>query len=53
MERNYCFHCMNAKQAEPCAYCAKTGEYDAPVHHLKPGSVLREKYLIGKALGEG
>ena len=53
MERNYCTYCMNPKHAEPCESCGKSGEYDAPVHHLNPGSVLREKYLIGKAIGEG
>lgn len=53
MEQNYCFYCMNVKQAEPCSYCGKAGLYEAPVHHLRPGTVLRDKYLIGKALGEG
>ena len=53
MEQEYCYLCMSHKaENQACPNCGGTA-YEAPVHHLKPGTVLREKYMIGKALGEG
>ena len=52
---NICFGCaakMYASDICPvCGFDLKT--YVAEPHHLIPGSLLRERYLIGKALGEG
>lgn len=54
MSYNYCYFCMTRKEEnEKCPSCGKTTEYEASVHHLKQGTVLRDKYLIGKAIGEG
>lgn len=54
MGLDYCYLCMSHKTAdEKCPCCGESTEYEAPVHHLKPGTVLRDKYLIGKAIGEG
>lgn len=51
----YCFSCMEPLDAEgaPCRKCGRSPQYEAPAHHLKPGTVLQKKYLIGRALGEG
>ena len=54
MSVSYCCRCMSHKaENDKCPVCGDTTEYEAPVHHLKPGTVLRDKYLIGKAIGEG
>lgn len=38
-------------------FCVKCGfnnnTYEAPPHHLKPGTILAGKYIAGKAIGEG
>lgn len=54
MEKEYCYMCMSRRtDGETCPNCGNMGKYEAPVHHLRPGAVLRDRYLIGKALGEG
>lgn len=51
---DYCYLCMShTTENKKCPCCGESIEYEAPVHHLKPGTVLRDKYLIGKAIGEG
>ncbi len=51
----YCIHCMQAMAEgdEHCAACGKSQEIAVPEHHLKPGSILNGKYLVGSAIGEG
>ena len=51
----YCPYCMNpAADGQPCKVCGLTqGSYRAEPHHLPPGTVLKERYLIGRVLGEG
>ena len=48
---DYCEKCLR-----PMSYskvCPVCGELPAvPVHHLKPGTVLKERYLIGRAFEE-
>lgn len=39
--------------AAVCPHCGKSPDYMAPPSHLKPGTVLRGKYVIGRALGQG
>lgn len=55
MAHEYCMHCMEhiGKSGRYCNHDHNSTSYDVPVHHIKPGTVLREKYLIGRALGEG
>ncbi len=54
MEDIYCYYCMSHRtEDESCPVCGKTTECNVPDYHLKPGTVLRDKYLIGKAIGEG
>lgn len=53
--KNYCPYCMSpVEPGEPCPSCGLTaGAYAPSPHHLPPGTVLRERYLIGRVLGEG
>lgn len=52
---DYCIHCMEplGTDLQTCTKCNTAQVYDSPLHHLKPGTVLRERYLLGRALGEG
>lgn len=51
---NICLNCMREKSSNgTCPYCSNSNNIKAPSHHIKPGSILNGKYLIGKALGEG
>lgn len=54
-EINYCPYCMSPVEPNaPCPSCGLTaGAYAPSPHHLPPGTVLRERYLIGRVLGEG
>lgn len=50
-----CFSCMNRKGNEEfCNMCGfNNNTYEPPMHHLKPGTILNGKYILGKSLGEG
>ena len=52
MNQKYCLYCMQEMNEDICPYCGKKEE-DAPTHHLKPGTMVNQKYMIGHALGEG
>lgn len=51
----YCSNCMKPIEsgATICPYCKQPVHIDAPSHHLKPGTVLHGRYLVGKARGQG
>lgn len=51
----YCYNCMNPIEAGAlnCTRCGKQAQIDVPPHQLKPGAVLRDRYLVGRALGQG
>ncbi len=52
--KNYCFSCMEEiPQGNICPRCGKPNEPKLIAHHIKPGTVLNNKYLVGSALGEG
>ncbi len=55
MEKQICFGCMEEIAAE--GVCPKCGfdpaAYTVEAHHLIPGTLLRERYSVGKVLGEG
>lgn len=53
--KNRCYGCMEEKLSPgKCLVCGWESS-DAPVSimHLSPGTVLQEKYLIGRAIGQG
>ncbi len=51
----YCPYCMNRlSDGEVCPVCGLTwGNYQPQPHHLPPGTVLVERYMVGRVLGEG
>lgn len=54
MER-LCPYCMNILSEETsCPSCGKDpGAYRPSPHHFPPGSLLHNRYLLGRVLGEG
>ena len=51
-----CFNCMSELQhhTNSCPVCGFSNTtYDVKSHHLLPGTMLRDRYIIGKVLGEG
>ncbi len=54
--QRYCFNCMNQVDSAPfCPRCGKKTSdtaAEAP-YHLTPGTILAERYLVGKFIGEG
>ena len=54
MERR-CPYCMSPVQpGSPCPACGRNWEnYQLASHHLPPGSLLQDRYQLGRALGEG
>ncbi len=56
MENDYCYGCMTHTENGDHS-CGKCGydpvSYVVAPHHLPPGTVLHERYLLGKVLGEG
>lgn len=54
MGQNFCVHCMNSTSEDICSICGKSiKEYQSAPHHLKPGTMLGGKYVVGAVLGEG
>lgn len=55
MEQNFCFYCMSAVGADGiCPVCGLTaGTYQPAPHHIPPGTILMNRYLLGRVLGEG
>ena len=53
--QRYCCHCLAPVNETDrlCPACGKPIDADSPLHHLSPGTVLKERYYIGKALGQG
>ncbi len=54
--RSYCFNCM--KQTDGALFCPRCGhdindKSAAAPYHLLPGTVLAERYLVGRYIGEG
>lgn len=52
--KNYCYTCMEEIQnGNFCMTCMKENEPDRFGHHMKPGTILHGKYLVGNCIGEG
>ncbi len=51
----YCHNCMNPidEHTGVCPHCGQTPFGVNPVHQLKAGTLLKNRYLIGKSLGQG
>ena len=52
----YCYKCMElvGETAEICPRCGfAVGRHAAEMHQLKPETLLRDRYYVGKVLGEG
>ncbi len=52
---SYCYNCMYPIEAEAavCPHCGQAPFGDNPNHQLKPGTLLKNRYLIGNSLGQG
>ena len=53
--KRYCYSCMKPFDGaeERCPHCGAVRSYSAPIHQLRPGTVLDGRYLVGKAIGQG
>ncbi len=50
----YCPYCVSKiEQGNSCPYCNYAGNYRYKEHQLRPGTLLNNKYLVGRVLGEG
>lgn len=50
----YCPFCVaRIDQGDVCPHCNHIYTYKSKPHHLKPGTLLNNKYLVGRVLGEG
>ena len=51
---DYCLHCMlPTGGADVCPHCGYQGGDTELLHHLRPGSKLNGRYLVGRSLGQG
>lgn len=55
VSKQYCPYCMSpVVEGESCSVCGLTsGTYVPSPHHLPPGTILLDRYLVGRVLGEG
>ncbi len=55
MKSRYCLNCMAPiEEGNVCDKCAaEFAQYECLPHHLRPGMILKDRYIIGKVLGEG
>ena len=54
--QKYCFNCMNLLGSSPfCGRCGCDSRAAEPsaAYHLPRGTMLANRYIIGKTLGEG
>ncbi|MBR0160999.1 MAG: serine/threonine protein kinase [Oscillospiraceae bacterium] len=50
----FCPYCVSKiEMGNSCPYCNYARTYRPMPHHLRPGTLLHNKYLVGRVLGEG
>ena len=51
----YCIHCMSmiGENDTFCPQCGNSQNIEIPGHLLRPGTLLNNRYVVGKMLGEG
>lgn len=51
---NRCPGCMSENAHDPCDLCGwDSSTYEVSSHHVKPGTLLSGRYVVGKVLGQG
>ena len=53
MKVSYCFGCMENTPDYPCPRCGYMPSVSSSAYSLRPGTILKGKYLLGKVLGQG
>ena len=53
MEQNRCPGCMNIKSGPVCEHCGFDERRQNAPHQLQIGTALQDRYLVGRALGQG
>ena len=53
MEENRCPGCMNIKNGIVCEHCGFDERRQNAPHQLQIGTALQDRYLVGRALGQG
>ena len=53
MEDNRCPGCMEIKNGTVCGHCGFDEEKQNEFHQLQIGTVLQDKYIVGRVLGQG
>ncbi|MBQ9743091.1 MAG: protein kinase [Ruminococcus sp.] len=49
----YCYNCMRKLEGDTCPQCHNFQKISHAPHYLVPGTMLRDRYLVGNTLGEG
>lgn len=51
----YCPKCFHEVESgsEVCPFCGGNLNAECPPHHIRPGTLLNGKYIVGQAIGEG
>lgn len=51
----YCFYCMGTltEDVKLCPICGHKTKYESLSHHLSVGTLLNNKFLVGRVIGEG
>ena len=53
MEQRRCLGCMELTDQPVCPRCGWSAQRNNEFHQLPVGTVLADKYLVGRALGQG
>ena len=53
MELRRCCGCMNLTDQDVCPYCGCPKDYNNNQNQLPVGTILRDQYIVGRALGHG